>query len=384
MKEVPVVELREDMYFDAPVYLDERYVLLSPETRVTAELLERLRRWGFPHVYTDGSAVEAPSYLAGSGAKASSALLDLDIRERKKLEQARKLYYAAIHFVVDAFTRFREDNRIDPGLVTERVKQLIDEVKNNKDGILRLPQFPHPAENYLYQHSVNTTLLSLAVGDALKLPPHRLIELGMCALLHDIGMLKLPDAVYMNARSLTPQETKMIQAHTTLGYRILKGFSLSDDIALSAFEHHERPDGTGYPRGLAGEKINLYARIVSACCSYDAMTGKRTYRRAVTGHQALLELLKGRGSRYDEKIVRTLVYCLSLYPLGHLVRLEDGSLARVVQTNPESPKSPFVDVLIDASGTRVEEPAIVSTGGEGSPTITQCLSLQEADSLGLS
>jgi putative nucleotidyltransferase with HDIG domain len=384
MRDVPVDELKEDTYFDAPVFLDDRYILLSPETQVSAELIERLKRWGFNQVRTDGRAVEAPPFVLARGAKSSSPLLDLDIRERKKLEQARNLYYAVIHFVVDAFGRFRKDNRIGPGELTEQVKLLIEEVKNNSDAILRLPQFPHPAENYLYQHGVNTALLSLAIGDALKLPPHRLIELGMAALLHDIGMLKLPEGLYMSPKPLGAQEAKMIKAHTTLGYRILKSISLSDDIALTAFEHHERPDGAGYPRGLVGDKINLFARIVAVACSYDAMTGKRTYRKAVSGHQALLELLKERNTRYDEKIVRTLIYCLSLYPLGHVVRLQDGTLARVVKNDPASPKAPLVDILIDKDGARVEEPTIVPSGSEDGPTIKECLSVQEAETLGLS
>jgi HD-GYP domain-containing protein (c-di-GMP phosphodiesterase class II) len=383
MREVPVADLKVDTYFDAPVYLDDRYILLSPETRITAELIERLKRWGFEAVLTEGNSVEAPSYVLAGGTKNASSLLDADIRERKNLERARKLYYAVIHFVVDAFGRFREENRIAPGATTEQVKLLIEEVKANGDAMLRLPQFPHPSDNYLYQHAVNSALLSIAIGEALKLPPHRLIELGLAALLHDIGMLKIPEAMYLNSNPLGPKETTMVRAHTTLGYRILKGLSLSDDIALAAFEHHERPDGTGYPRGLVGDKINLYARIVAVTCSYDAMTGKRAYRGAINGHQALLELLKERNKRYDEKIARTLVYCLSLYPLGHLVRLEDGTLGRVVRTNPESPKYPFVDILADKDGARVEEPAIVPSDGSSGPMVRECLSALEAEPLGL-
>jgi HD-GYP domain-containing protein (c-di-GMP phosphodiesterase class II) len=384
MRELPVGELKEDTYFDAPVYLDDRYILLSPEIRVTTELVDRLKRWGFENVRTDGTRAEAPSHVRAAGTRDAPSILDQDIRERKNLERARKLYYAVIHFVVDAFGRFKEANRIAPGATTEQVKLLIEEVKANGDAILRLPQFPHPSDNYLYQHAVNSALLSLAIGEALKLPPHRLIELGLAALLHDIGMLKLPEAIYQSPKPLGPQETTMVRAHTTLGYRILKGLSLSDDIALTAFEHHERPDGTGYPRGLVGDKINLYARIVSVTCSYDAMTGKRAYRKSISGHQALLELLKERGKRYDEKVVRTLVFCLSLYPLGHIVRLEDGTLARVVRTNPESPKYPFVDILAGKDGARVEEPAIIAADGTNGPPVTECLSVQEAEHLGFS
>jgi HD-GYP domain-containing protein (c-di-GMP phosphodiesterase class II) len=364
MKHIPLNELRENMYFDAPVFLSEGYILLSPDVQTTSELMQRLERWGFDGVLCEGGPVETPTYLSGAKSAAVKSMLELDIKEKQQLEGARKLYFSLLNFTVDNFKHFQDSNRLDLVAITERVKQVIEMVKSNRDYLLRLPEFLFISDNYLYQHSVNSTILALAMGDLLKLPPHRLIELGIGALLHDLGMLKLPEYLYLSSKTLEPKEWQMIKAHPMLGYRILKGLSVSDSIALTVWEHHERLNGSGYPRGLAGDKITLYSRILAVADSYDAITSKRVFKQLLEGHPGLLELLKGRKSLYEESVVKALIYCLSLFPLGSLVLLSNAAIGRVIRTNPSSPKAPTVQILIDKDGNRLSELAIVQTAGE--------------------
>jgi HD-GYP domain-containing protein (c-di-GMP phosphodiesterase class II) len=377
MRTIPRGELRENLYFDAPVYLDSGYILLSPDVHVGADLLARLERWGFENVYCDGKPVESPAYLATGKTAAAQTLLELDVKEKQQMEAARKVYYGLINFTVEAFGRFSAANRLDLASITERIKTLMEALKSSRDTILRLPEF-----DYLYQHSVNSTILALALGDCLRLPPHRLIELGIGTLLHDIGMLKIPENIYMATRPLQPREWQMIKAHPMLSYRILKGFSVSDTIALTAYEHHERMNGSGYPRALAGEKITLYSRILGVADTYDAITTRRPFKDKRDGHSALAELLKGRGTLYDETAIRALIYSLSVYPLGSPVLLSDGAIARVIRTNPRSPKSPIVQILIDREGNHVAELAVATTSEEGSaeaPAIRRSLSWKEIE-----
>jgi len=262
------------------------------------------------------------------------------------------------------------------------LKELIELLKSSRDTILRLPEYMYISDNYLHQHSLNCAILSLAIGDSQRLPPHRLIELGISALLHDIGMLKIPVGLYMAARPLSPKEWQMIKAHPMLSYRILKGFSVSDTIAHTAYEHHERMNGTGYPRALAGEKITLYSRILAVADSYESMTTKRPFKTKREGHAALVELLKGRGVFYDEAAIRALIYCLSVYPLGTTVLLSNGAMGRVIRTNPRSPKTPIVQILIDRDGNRLAEFAVASSseaGTEQEPAIRRNLSWKEVE-----
>jgi HD-GYP domain-containing protein (c-di-GMP phosphodiesterase class II) len=382
MKHIPLDQLRQNAYFDAPVFLDQDYILLSPDVQATPELVQRLDRWDYSGVYCEGGPAEAPAYLSGATAAAVKSMLELDIKEKQQMEQARKLYFSLLSFTVDSFKLFQESNRLDMTEIGERVKQLIEMIKSSRDSILRIPEFLFVSENYLYQHSVNCAILALAIGEMLKLPPHRLIELGIGALLHDIGMLKLPEYLYLSAKPLEPKEWQMIKAHPMLGYRLLKGFSVSDAIALTSWEHHERLNGSGYPRGLAGDKIALYSRILAVADSYDAITSKRTFKQAQEGHPGLLELLKGRRTLYEEAAVKALVYCLSLYPLGSLVLLSNGAIGRVIRTNPQSPKSPIVQILIDKDGNRLAELAVVQTAekeGSAEPAVKRNLSWREVE-----
>ena len=123
-------------------------------------------------------------------------------------------------------------------------------VHDNRDFLLRFFDMGADGDRYLITHAVNSTILALAVSDYLKTPPHRLIELGNACLLHEIGMFKLPVELRRSSKSLSPEERNAMMAHTLLGYRVLKGFSAPENVALAALEHHERIDGSGYPRKL--------------------------------------------------------------------------------------------------------------------------------------
>jgi putative nucleotidyltransferase with HDIG domain len=383
MNEISVSELQEGNYFDSPVYLDEAFVLLSPDTPITEELIQRLKDWGYEKVFCDGKLSEAPAYISSGAATTASSVLDMDIKDKQDIVDAKKLYYALVNFTLESFKRYKEDNRLNISQLSDRIKQLIDMVKSSRDAILRYPEFVYPSENYMYVHSVNSAILALAIGELMKLPPHRMIELGLAALLHDIGMLKLPDAVYLKEDNLSEKEFQLIRAHTTLGYKILKGFSVSEEIALAAEEHHERLDGSGYPKSLRADKISLYSRIVAVVCSYDAITSRRLFKAPNDPHAAVMELLKGRNKSYDENVIRSLIVCVSAYPLGSLVLLSDDSIGRVTKTNPESPRFPFVQVLTDKEGKPISEPLLIKTVENDGVSIQRSLTPQETEQLEL-
>jgi putative nucleotidyltransferase with HDIG domain len=383
MKEISVLELQAGNYFDSPVYLDEAFILVSPDTPLTDELIQRLKSWGYDKVLSDGQLSDAPAYISSGAATTASSVLDMDIRDKQEIVDAKKLYYALVNFTLESFKRYKEDNRLNIPRLSERIKQLIDILKTSRDAMLRYPEFVYPSENYMYVHSVNSAILALAIGDLMKLPPHRMIELGVAALLHDIGMLKLPDAVYLKEDELSDKEFQLIRAHTTLGYKILKGFSVSEEIAVAAEEHHERLDGSGYPKALRGDKISLYSRIIAVVCSYDAITSRRLFKKQNDPHAALMELLKGRNKIYDEGVIRSLIVCVSVYPLGSLVLLSDDSIGRVTKTNPESPRFPFVQVLVDKEGKRINEPLLIKTAEENGVSIQRSLSPDETEQLDL-
>ena len=380
MKRIPLSTLVPGAFFDEPVFLDGDYILLTPDSPVTPELVKRLQKWRYLEVATDGNPKDAPGYLSGgSSASGAPQTFDEGIQQNEQVEAARKFHAAFTTFTDALFAKFTVENVLNLAQVTEWIKKAIQMVHENRDILLRFLDVSADADRYLITHAVNSTVLALAIGDYMKAPPHRLIELGQACLLHEIGMLKLPADLRRSSRSLSPEEKKAMSAHTLLGYRILKGFSAPENVALAALEHHERIDGSGYPRALAAPKITDYALIIAVVCSYDAMLSRRPFRPGtMDGHASIRELAQKNRKQYDEKVLKALVYTLSVYPVGTAVQLSNNSRGIVMKTDPARPGSPSVLVLLDPDGKQLPEPALVQVSETDGLTITGVLTAEEA------
>jgi HD-GYP domain-containing protein (c-di-GMP phosphodiesterase class II) len=362
MNKILVSSLNTNMYFNAPVLLDEKFILLSQDTPVNAPLIKRLKQWGYSYVYTDGLPGEKPVHeITAAASSASTLTFDQDIKEQESLKDVGRFFNGMLDFTEKIFTDFVTKNELSIKLISEKAKELIDKVKERRHFILRLSGMKSVEKNYIVVHSVKTAILCTAVGIQLRLPPHKLIELGMAALLHEIGMIRLPPQLYMSNKVLTPQEKRAITAHTVLGFKILKSYSFPMSVCLSVLEHHEHMDGTGYPRGLTGERISVPAKILGVCGAYAALISKRPYRSGKEGHAVVLDLLKERGKHYDETILKALVYCISIFPLGSYVILADGTKGMVVEPNIENPRAPIVKILIAQGGERLKDPILVKS-----------------------
>ncbi len=363
MQDVLVSQVQPGKYFTQEVFLDEKYILLSPETPISEELLERLGRWGFDYVKTGGTQAEKPSTAAQTAGanEAPLTLIDQDIKDREAMEEANKQYRSFVDFTEKTFTRYVTAGELPQRAIGDRMKETIDLIRENRKYILRLTELDTGTKNYIVDHSAKTALLSIAVGMTMKRPPHKLIELGTAALLHEIGMIRLPANIYMTDKPLNDQEKKAITAHTVLGYKILKQFDFPAPICLAVLECREHMDGTGYPRSIPGEKISPYARILAVTSSYAAMISQRPFRPHTDGSTAMMEILKGKGNRYDQQAIRGLVMTLSLYPYGTYVQLKNGSAGMVVDIDPEQPRFPTVKLLTDATGTVLKERPTIPT-----------------------
>jgi HD-GYP domain-containing protein (c-di-GMP phosphodiesterase class II) len=197
-------------------------------------------------------------------------------------------------------------------------------------------------ENYHISHSVRSSIIALIIGIYLKLPKHRLIEVGVAALVRDISILKLPPDIYLNGGT-TEQERRLMAVHPIHAYKIIKGFNFPLSICEAVLQHHEREDGSGYPQKLTGDRIGVYGKIIAVACSYEAFSTKHV-DEAKCGHMGMMTLLKNEGNQFDETVVRALVYSLSIYPVGTYVLLSDGRQGQVVDADPENPRYPIVHV----------------------------------------
>jgi HD-GYP domain-containing protein (c-di-GMP phosphodiesterase class II) len=380
MKGIPLSSMVPGTYFDEPVFLDANYILLTPDSPVTPELVKRLQKWRFTQVASDGKAKDVPGYLSSaSTSSVSPQTIDEDIQQNAQAEAAQKFHADFSAFTDGLFAKYTLEGVLNLGQVTEWIKKTIQIVHESRDFLLRFLDVSAEGDRYMITHAVNSAVLALAIGDYLKAPPHRLIELGQACLLHEIGMLKLPTDLRHSSGSLSPEQRKAMSTHTILGYRILKGFSAPENVALAVLEHHERIDGSGYPRALTAPKITDYALIIAVVCSYDAMLSRRPYRPGtLDGHATIRDLAQKNRKQYDEKILKALVYTLSVYPVGTAVQLSNNSKGVVVKTDPTKPRCPIVRVVLDPDGKKLVDPPLVQVSDAEGLTITGVLTADEA------
>jgi HD-GYP domain-containing protein (c-di-GMP phosphodiesterase class II) len=347
LKKYGVMNIPEEHFFSEPVYLDRQFVLAAPEMPFTMEMLNALKDWEFGEVYSAGEPME--SYSAKNVSKAENGELAgaSNLSDGDKMMRAEEFYSDFVKYAEDIFNQAAFKNELPFSSVAGKIKEVCDIVREDRRFLLRVQKntLSNPNDNYLASHAVKSTIISIIIGSYLKLPNHRLIELGVAALFHEVGMIKLPSQIYLSKRALQPQEQRAIISHPVLSYNLLKSFDFPLTVTLAALEHHERENGSGYPRKLTGERISLYAKIIAVACSYEALSAQRPHKEAKDGYTGMLELLKNEGKQYDDTVVRALVFSLSIYPIGLYVLLSSGRKGQVVDVNPENPRFPIVQVF---------------------------------------
>ena len=348
MNKLPVEGIPPSSYFSKAVYLDPNFVIAAPEMSFSREIANTLIEWDFTEVLSDGEPME--SYVSDDTFGSSKSTIGdrSTIVDQDKLVQAERFLTSFQRYVQSLFLQTSVKNNLNFDAVAENVKSACNFVRENQRFLMRILLNTENVkeEDYLASHTTRSTILAIIIGISIKLPSHRLIELGVAALLHEIGMIKLPHHGYMNTSGpLGEHERKLILSHPTLGYNLLKSRNFPLSISTAALEHHERENGTGYPHQLVGEKISQYAKVIAVACSYEAILSKRPHREAKDGYTGMVELLKNEGKQYDDAIIRALVCSLSIYPIGLYVMLSSGKKGQVVDVNPENPRYPIVQIF---------------------------------------
>jgi HD-GYP domain-containing protein (c-di-GMP phosphodiesterase class II) len=346
MKEYAVKPLPPESFFSQPVYLDQRFVIAAPEMAISTTIKSALQEWGFETILSEGEPREdySPEEIPAGGSAAAAPKESVDAEQ---LKNAEDLYTNFQTYVESLFAQMSMNIPPQFNEIAGKIKDLCDTIKDNRRYLLRVLRNAKQKteQNYLTSHTVKSTILAIIIGSNQKLTSHRLIELGVAAVLHEAGMLRLEPRVYMNKDTLSREEQKAILSHPILGFNVLKSFNLPLTVTIAALEHHERENGEGYPRRLTGERISLYAKIIAVACSYEALTNDRPYKEAKDGFAGMLDLLKNERKQYDDTVIRALVFSLSIYPIGLYVLLSNGKKGQVVDVNPENPRYPMVQLL---------------------------------------
>lgn len=251
------------------------------------------------------------------------------------------------------------------GLVVEKViavvNKLIEELLENDEIIISLGKL-RSIDDYTLEHSINVCIMSLVLGISYGFKHDELIDLGVGAILHDIGKMMIPQGILNKPGALTIDEYEIVKNHTTYGYEILRKCKGINNIAAEvALSHHERLDGNGYPLGKKIDQIRIYSRIVAICDVYDALTSDRVYKNKIEPHKALEYICKMVNSQFDNEIVKKLLSCVKIYPVGSLVKLNTNEIGLVVDISKLNPSNPVVRILLDEKGKKVMDYLEVDT-----------------------
>lgn len=213
----------------------------------------------------------------------------------------------------------------------------------------------------LVTHALSVCTLSLAFARFLGLERGAFADIGMAALLHDVGELKLPDSVLCNAVNGSEEEQALLQQHTAIGAVMLKKLDgLPENVIAIVHDHHERADGSGYPRRLTGAEIGLHTKVVSIADTYDSITNGLHGYHGMKVEDALRCIYTWRRNLFDEILVEKFIQCIGIYPLGSVVELRTGQVGIVVSSRPDARLFPTLLLVLDAQKDAVEPPQLIN------------------------
>lgn len=337
MKLVQVSVLVPGMILAKDVKQNNGILLLNKDTILTAELITKLKFWGFNEV-----EVEEPS---------------ISLKDQEEAAIAPQI--AAAHDRVVGITKSimssGETKDIDTNMLRGMIGDLGSQIDLNTNVLLNLSHIK-THDNYLFSHVTNVAILAMIIGKEMKLSGQEQKDLGLAALLHDFGMTKIDSRIYDKSQPLTPEEWVEIKHHPDYSLELLKQTgSFSEEVLRGVHEHHERIDGSGYPRGIKSQDIHLFGKIIAVADVYDACISPRKHRKRMTPYDALKNLLS-QSHLFDINILKSFVACMAIYPIGSFVRLNTGEIAKVIGINHGAPFRPEIRIYLNQNGELLKPP----------------------------
>lgn len=367
--------LKPNLFFTDQLILDKYFLILGKNMPVTQTLIDELKFWGFTKFFCEGTiasgqnsgiihldteeliaetkAEEAAKAAKRAEENAEFNKLKEDVQqirtlntELARLDMTKSIYKKYSDYIDSLYTRYATHKEIDRAKLSEIVTELIHFVRDNRRFVLRInPPSEQTDKKFLVNHAMRSTVIAITIGLRLRLQFVQLAELCEACILHEIGMLRLPPQLYITDKRLSPQEKAKLASHPILGYELLKDLGFSMPIQRAVLEHHEKENGSGYPRHITSEDISTYAKIISVACAFEAITAPRHYRTARPKYEAMLEILRNTNKQYDENVIKALLYSFSVFPIGVYVYLASGKIGQITDTNPDDPKHPIAQIL---------------------------------------
>ena len=349
MKKIRVSDLKPGIKFDQPVYVDDENILVPAEIRLKDKDIERLRKWGVEAVLTTGSIIDEEEE------KLVEEQTINDLKESRTYKELYQIYLTIVKQINIVFATIKQGKRVSAKDINNIAELIYQSVKRSPSEMAAFTIQAEKAPQGIAVDAVNCAILSLVTGFNLKLDEQKLHSLVQGALLHDVGMLKIPDSIINKSGNLHENEMKTIYGHTIHSYNIITAeLGYPEEIGLIALQHHERWDGKGYPQQIAGDQIYVLARIVSLVDAFGAMVRDKPYRDSLIGYTAMRQILNDNSRRFDSNIIKIFIKSMGIYPMGSVVILNDGSIGSVIKGHASVPLRPVIRIIVDSTGTKYD------------------------------
>lgn len=327
MRFIPITHIKPGMLLAKSIYNKNGSLLLRAGTRLKSQYLIKMNEIGILGAYIEDEI--------SKGLEIDSVISD-ELR-MKTVDKVKDVFLDAEMGRPTVSQNMSQAN--------ELVDNMIDELIDNKHIVVNMIDIKSYDE-YTYQHSVNVCVLSIIMGISLDFTREQLTNLGMSALLHDIGKIFIDIELLNKVEPLTEAEMDIMKDHSIDGYRYIKyEFDFPFQTNIGILQHHEKYDGTGYPRNKEGEDISLFARIIAIADVYDALISNRYYKKAVPPSEAMEYIMGGAGAHFDYDLVNIFVRKVALYPIGAGVKLSNGDVGIVAKNYSDAPNRPKIRLL---------------------------------------
>jgi len=322
---INIEQVTDDMCLAKPIYQrDGSNILLNTGCSNLTFYKDKLSDLGVHYIYVEDE------YSAGI--EINDVITDITRINSKRI----------VCDVLDSITKGRD---INIQQVKNAVENMIEEILQNSNVLIGLSDV-RTNDEYTFSHSVNVAVLALVLGNALGYDKSQLQKLGVGALLHDIGKAKIPNEILNKPGRLTREECRVIKEHSQLGFDAVKNdWELSPLSRTIILSHHEKLDGSGYPRAVKGDEIHEFAKIVAICDVFDALTADRCYSPKWPVYQAIEYLQAYAGTQFDEMLSEKFIEHIAAYPNGAFVKLSDLRRGIVFAQNLSKPTRPVIRIL---------------------------------------
>lgn len=359
MRLVTTKSLKENDTLCKPVFHDNGNVLIQSGIPLSQRMINRLIKLGVGYVYI---ADDVTDDIIVHTAVSDEVRLEAIKTIKKEFEDI-----ANHHVIGQSLNTLHLSKNF-----TKVVQKILTDIKKSDD-IISILSDVYCYDSYIFTHSLNVTIYTIGLAMELNFTEKQLYEIGLGAILHDVGKMMVPKAILEKKGRLTNEEFDVIKFHANAGFDLLRNApNISLVTAHCAFQHHERLNGSGYPQGLSGDQIHPYAKILAVADVFDAVTSNRVYRKAMLPHEGIEILFAGAGTLFDKNIVELFTRTIAVYPVGLTVYLNDGRKGVVSKQNKSFSMRPMIRVF-EHAGVRVE-PYEVDLFKDRHVAIIECVS----------